>query len=158
MKIATISTFFIAISFANPAFCQDTSHNQKLTQEHTYQVSPPSNNFSQPSKKSHIYRDTRLGSSSRLYNTYKKNDYGAGAVTTNPKKGRGGVAPSPDFSTDTSKTTNKIYRDTRLGSSSPLYNTYKKNDKGAGAVTTNPHKSPDASSAPYIPDSTRNGK
>lgn len=33
-----------------------------------------------------IYRDTRLGSSSPIYNTYKKNDYGAGAVTTNPNK------------------------------------------------------------------------
>lgn len=33
-----------------------------------------------------IYRDTRLGSSSPLYNTYKKNDYGAGAITTNPNK------------------------------------------------------------------------
>lgn len=36
-----------------------------------------------------IYRDTRLGSSSPLYDTYKKNDYGAGAVTTNPHKGGG---------------------------------------------------------------------
>lgn len=33
-----------------------------------------------------IYRDTRLGSSSPLYNTYIKNHYGAGAVTTNPNK------------------------------------------------------------------------
>jgi len=33
-----------------------------------------------------------------------------------------------------------IYRDTRLGSSSPLYNTYEKNDNGAGSVTTNPNK------------------
>ena len=33
-----------------------------------------------------------------------------------------------------------MYRDTRLGSSSPLYNTYKKNDDGAGAITTNPNK------------------
>ncbi|MEO6682927.1 MAG: hypothetical protein ABIN48_08875 [Ginsengibacter sp.] len=33
-----------------------------------------------------FYPDTRLGSSSPLYNTYKKNDYGAGAITTNPFK------------------------------------------------------------------------
>lgn len=33
-----------------------------------------------------------------------------------------------------------IYRDTRLGSSSPLYNTYEKNDNGAGSITTNPNK------------------
>lgn len=35
---------------------------------------------------------------------------------------------------------NTPYRDTRLGSSSPLYNTYEKNADGAGAVTTNPNK------------------
>lgn len=33
-----------------------------------------------------------------------------------------------------------IYRDTRLGSSSPMYDTYKKNNNGAGSVTTNPNK------------------
>lgn len=38
------------------------------------------------------------------------------------------------------KDTSKIYRDTRLGSSEPQYNTYKKNKKGAGAVTTSPKK------------------
>lgn len=32
----------------------------------------------------------------------------------------------------------EIYRDTRLGSSSPLYNNYDKNKKGAGSVTTSP--------------------
>ncbi len=36
------------------------------------------------------------------------------------------------------KDTSKIYRDTRLGSSEPQYNTYKKNHRGAGAVTTSP--------------------
>lgn len=40
-----------------------------------------------PDSASPIYRDTRLGSSSPLYNTYKKNDNGAGAITTNPNKG-----------------------------------------------------------------------
>ncbi len=33
-----------------------------------------------------MYRDTRLGSSSKMYDTYEKNDYGAGAITTNPDK------------------------------------------------------------------------
>ncbi|MBS1737583.1 MAG: hypothetical protein JSS98_13405 [Bacteroidetes bacterium] len=32
----------------------------------------------------------------------------------------------------------EIYRPTRLGSSSPLYDTYDKNKKGAGSVTTSP--------------------
>jgi len=42
--------------------------------------------------------------------------------------------------TDNPDQTSPIYRDTRLGSSSPLYNTYQKNDNGAGAITTNPNK------------------
>ncbi|MEO6136973.1 MAG: hypothetical protein ABIP35_17600 [Ginsengibacter sp.] len=42
-----------------------------------------------------------------------------------------------------------MYRPTRLGSSSPLYNTYRKNDNGAGAVTTNQNKSA-ATSSPVI--------
>ena len=33
-----------------------------------------------------MYRDTRLGSSSKMYDTYEKNDYGAGAITNNPNK------------------------------------------------------------------------
>lgn len=44
----------------------------------------------------HIYRDTRLGSSSPLYNSYIKNHYGAGAITTNPNKwGSGAPEPAP---------------------------------------------------------------
>lgn len=42
--------------------------------------------------------------------------------------------------TTNKKDTSKIYRDTRLGSSEPQYNTYKKNHRGAGAVTTSPKK------------------
>lgn len=33
----------------------------------------------------HIYVDTRLGSSTPQYDTYEKNNYGAGSVTTSPK-------------------------------------------------------------------------
>jgi hypothetical protein len=50
-----------------------------------------------------------------------------------------------------------MYRDTRLGSSSPQYNTYKKNDNGAGAVTTNPNKISAGSNPPILlpADTTR---
>ncbi len=50
----------------------------------------------------HIYRDTRMGSSSPLYNSYKKNDYGAGAITTNPNKSAGPsfIYASPIKNTD----------------------------------------------------------
>jgi hypothetical protein len=83
------------------------------------------------------YQDTRLGSSTPDNNTYKKNDNGAGSVTTNPNKTSGSDISSPSTN---SNTPSPIYRDTRLGSSSPLYNTYEKNDNGAGAITTNPNK------------------
>lgn len=92
-----------------------------------------------------VYRDTRLGSSAPQYDTYKKNDYGAGAITTNPNKsGGGGIvnqnnanasegSPAPNASEN-----GQIYRGNRLGSSSPLYDTYQKNNYGAGSVTTSP--------------------
>ncbi|MEO8853669.1 MAG: hypothetical protein ABI359_07820 [Ginsengibacter sp.] len=157
MKLNSIAFFVVAVCMSDPVFCQDTSQNQKISKEHTYQVSSPSSEYTQPSK-THIYRDTRLGGSSPLYNTYKKNDYGAGAITNNPNKGSGEVSTYP-YNSNSAKTTTKIYRDTRLGGSSPLYNTYKKNDNGAGSVTTNPNKgSGDSSPAPYISDSTTNGK
>ncbi len=47
---------------------------------------------------------------------------------------------NPKAGTDNNNPTSPIYRDTRLGSSSPLYNTYEKNDNGAGSITTNPNK------------------
>ncbi|MEP7253795.1 MAG: hypothetical protein ABI683_15485 [Ginsengibacter sp.] len=36
-------------------------------------------------QQAHVYIDTRLGSSTPQYDTYKKNNYGAGSVTTSPK-------------------------------------------------------------------------
>jgi len=85
-----------------------------------------------------VYRDTRLGSSSPQYNTYKKNDYGAGAVTTNPNKNGGGANMDMSNAAPAPTTTNSVYERDRLGSSSPLYNTYEKNNYGAGSVTTSP--------------------
>jgi|SRR6185437_2073330 len=56
---------------------------------------------------------------------------GAGKINNSTKIGTDNYNPDP---------ASPIYRDTRLGSSSPLYNTYKKNDNGAGSITTNPNK------------------
>ena len=51
-----------------------------------------------------LYRPTRLGSSSPLYDTYKKNDYGAGAITTNPQKsGKSFIYNAPVNSIDSVK-------------------------------------------------------
>lgn len=135
--LMTVTLFCTVNLFTQTSvIAQDTSQNQQLNEQHTYPGFDK--NYNVPAKP-YIYRDTRLGSSSPLYNTYQKNDYGAGAITTDPNKGNG-IAQYPQNTFDTSKSATKIYRDTRLGGSSPLYNTYKKNDYGAGAVTTNPNK------------------
>lgn len=84
----------IALFSVSSAFSQDTS-NLPATSKVTFKDNPKSQSpkvfFKQkPNKKKKnttvLYRDTRLGSSSPKYNTYKKNDYGAGAVTNNPNK------------------------------------------------------------------------
>jgi hypothetical protein len=121
---------------------------------------------SKTNSESQMYRPTRLGSSSAFYNTYEKNHYGAGAVTTNPHKSGSGVLENNQQSIspiNNSDNTRDMRRDTRSGSSSPLYDTYKKNDYGAGAITTNPNKQ--GGSSPVIaspadstysaPDSTK---
>ena len=73
--------------------------------KHTYQLS------SKP-----LYRPTRLGSSSPLYNTYKKNAYGAGAITTNPNKsGRSFIYSTSSKNDEPLKrvgTSNPVVRDT----------------------------------------------
>jgi len=161
MKAKTIAIVVSGFFISNCVFSQDTSANQKLTHDRTYEPAPLPNEYSTPQP--HIYRDTRLGSSSPLYNTYKKNDYGAGAITTNPNKGSGSTF-TQTYSTPDSSQKSPIYRDTRLGSSSPFYNTYRKNDYGAGAITTNPNKggggtfTPPAESGTGIsqPDSLQN--
>ena len=91
-----------------------------------------------PPVTSHIYRDTRLGSSSPQYSTYEKNDHGAGAVTTNPNKSGGAGIEMNTAPTTEPTNGNSVPHDNRLGSSSPLYNTYEKNSYGAGSVTTSP--------------------
>jgi hypothetical protein len=156
-RIFTIVCVIVSIVFFDSsAFSQDTSQNQKLSkEEHTY---PIKSNKYKGSAKHPIYRDTRLGGSSPGHRTYKTNDYGAGAITTDPHKATG-VAKYPDVYFDSSKLTGKIYRDTRLGGSSPGHKTYKSNDYGAGAITTNPKNGARRSgSTPVIvyptPDST----
>lgn len=106
------------------------------------------------------YRDTRLGSSSPLYNTYRTNDNGAGSVTNNPNKGGGGatIAVTPASQNTRTATTpaGEIYRPTRLGSSSPVYNTYRSNNNGAGSVTTNPNKGGGSVALPLYQQTTGN--
>ncbi|MEO9100661.1 MAG: hypothetical protein ABI267_10090 [Ginsengibacter sp.] len=138
MNFKIITAFFVGISVSLSAIGQDTSQNQKLSENQTYHVTTSHSNYKN-SPQHHIYRDTRLGGSSRLYNTYKKNDYGAGAITTNPHK-TGSAVTYYKNNFNSSQKQSPVYRDTRLGGSSRGHRTYKKNDYGAGAITTNPNK------------------
>lgn len=88
-----------------------------------------------------ISPDTRMGSSSPLYNTYEKNAYGAGSVTTNQHKAGGGYTPVGEQPAARPKEESNVTQRQRLGSSSPEANTYEKNRNGAGSVTTNQNKS-----------------
>jgi hypothetical protein len=114
---------------------------------HSTIIPAQKNSLSQP----HIYSDTRLGSSSPMYDTYEKNNYGAGAITTNPHKSGDATNPENTNSVQFNSNDNStpIHSDTRLGSSSPLYDSYKKNNYGAGAITTDPHKS--GGGSPLLP-------
>jgi len=138
MKHKILFLFTLAFIISTHVWAQDTAKEKSTLPDQTYPINAATNDYNAPRHK--IYRDTRLGSSSPYYNTYEKNDYGAGAITTNPHKS-GGTTFFPETSPDTNAAhTSRIYRDTRLGSSSSSYDTYQKNDDGAGAVTTNPHK------------------
>ena len=160
MKI-TLPLLIPALLLSSIGFSQDSSRRESRI---IFKTEPRVRSSVIPAKKSsnkkdRLYRPTRLGSSSPMYDTYEKNDYGAGAITTNSHKSAGSVPANNTNPAipDSSKLTPGIRRDTRLGSSSPLYDTYKKNDYGVGAVTTNPNKqgggSPVISTS--VTDSTR---
>ena len=73
----------VQVPVASPTVAQDSN---SLNPVHNTNSGIGTDNYN-PDPSSPIYRDTRLGSSSPLYDTYKKNDNGAGSITTNPNKG-----------------------------------------------------------------------
>lgn len=98
MKNKIITTFVLGIFISIPAFSQDTIHTYPVQKDSVLITQPANTNnkkiisesnqnkiLDEPPSQS-TYYDTRLGSSSPLYDTYEKNDYGAGAITTNPDK------------------------------------------------------------------------
>jgi hypothetical protein len=90
MKTLYIS--IVLILFAGKGYSQDTSQYKVLPKVNVHKNIHDSSEASMvhfKNQPSVIYRDTRLGSSSPLYNTYQKNNFGAGAITTNPNKSEG---------------------------------------------------------------------
>ena len=93
MKNKIITSLIFCICFSLRVFSQDTTHTTSydkdtltLVHQGNTKVTFTNNTDTDKDNTKPVYRDTRLGSSSKMYNTYKKNDYGAGAITTNPKK------------------------------------------------------------------------
>lgn len=92
MKNKIITLLGLFISLCQHGYSQDTlrtasSIKSKVTTGKSVQHHKKNTTVSarKTAAKKPLYRDTRLGGSSKKYNTYKKNDNGAGAITTNPK-------------------------------------------------------------------------
>lgn len=87
----------LALFGTSSLFAQDTTKTSKTKskeiQEYDTILVPKSKSRITFRNKKKVYRPTRLGSSSPLYDTYQRNDKGAGAVTTNPNKAAGQAAP-----------------------------------------------------------------
>ncbi len=164
MKIISGIIIIAGLIISNIALAQDTTHERLVDKYYpkakvtppipeTAKVNPISNATEQPSSinsplkavplqpnaseptppESEINKEvapvTQTASQVQTPQTPISNE--AGKINNNTKIRTDNYNPDP---------ASPIYRDTRLGSSSPLYNTYKKNDNGAGSITTNPNK------------------
>ena len=164
MKIISGIIIIAGLIISNIALAQDTTHERLVDKYYpkakvtppipeTAKVNPISNATEQPSSinsplkavplqpnaseptppESELNKEvapvTQTASQVQTPQTPISNE--AGKINKNTKIGTDNYNPDP---------ASPIYRDTRLGSSSPLYNTYKKNDNGAGSITTNPNK------------------
>lgn len=165
MKIISGIVIISGLIISNNAIAQDTTTHERLVDKYypkskvtppipqTEKVNPVSNATEQPSSvntplkavplqanvseppppESEINKEvapvTQTTSQVQSPQTPISNE--AGKINKSTKIGTDNYNPDP---------ASPIYRDTRLGSSSPLYNTYKKNDNGAGSITTNPNK------------------
>lgn len=87
MKLRIFFVIITAISFSLTAYSQDST-KKVLKPRMKSNVQIHKKKYRRMHDTTKIYRDTRLGSSEKKYNTYKKNDNGAGAITTSPKKER----------------------------------------------------------------------
>ncbi|MEO9020556.1 MAG: hypothetical protein ABI237_10495 [Ginsengibacter sp.] len=154
MKIKNISAFIIAASLTPTfAFCQDTASSSKPQTKLQKFFHPANANNSTTANLDSTKATTPATvatekNTNTVNNTQKKNENGvaeANKIVNTPqtidKTNQPAVVPvSVNNPASNPVNTNPIYRDTRLGSSSPLYNTYEKNSNGAGSVTTNPNK------------------
>ncbi len=84
----TVPSNNIPATTTPPATNIATGSNIKPASTITYQDQPqqqPQQQVQARPEQKGIYSDTRLGSSTKQYDTYEKNNNGAGSVTTSPK-------------------------------------------------------------------------
>jgi hypothetical protein len=68
------------------AAAKDSNNLNKPVSAVVVQPAQKKTQIQPPAKPTSIYMDTRLGSSSPLYDTYEKNSNGAGSITSMPKR------------------------------------------------------------------------
>ncbi len=88
MKLKICLMMATAVSFSLAAHSQDSTKKIMKPKMKADTGRMNKKNYKRMHDTAKIYRDTRLGSSEKKYDTYKKNENGAGAVTTSPKKER----------------------------------------------------------------------
>lgn len=88
MKLRIFFVIMVATSFSLTAYSQDSTKRVLKPRITADSIQMHKKKYKNMHAKTKIYRDTRLGSSEKKYDTYKKNDNGAGSVTTSPKKER----------------------------------------------------------------------
>ncbi|MEO6187541.1 MAG: hypothetical protein ABIO82_06290 [Ginsengibacter sp.] len=84
MKKKISISFAVSLLISFSAFSQDSTR-AKVPSDKSWPAITDRRYEPGDSADPKLYRPTRLGSSEPQYDTYKKNDYGAGAVTTEPK-------------------------------------------------------------------------
>ena len=95
LALATIGMFLSVAAFSQDSSLLKNSNKVTFKSDahmHSTVISPLKSGPASPINEA-TYHDTRLGSSSPMYNTYRKNDYGAGSITNNPNKS-GGESPA----------------------------------------------------------------
>lgn len=95
MALTIMGIFLSAAAFSQDSTLLKNSNKVTFKSDahmHSTIVAPLKSSPGNPASEATLH-DTRLGSSSPLYNTYQKNDYGAGSITNNPNKGASEATP-----------------------------------------------------------------
>lgn|SRR6185312_9817807 len=161
MKIISGIIVIVGLIVSNTTLAQDSTHERLVDKYYpkakvipqTERVNPVSNTTEQPTSTNSAVKAVPLQvnaseppppvneiSKEVAPVTQTASQVEAPQNTINNNPGKINNNPQKSAENYNNRPASPLYRDTRLGSSSPLYDTYKKNDNGAGSITTNPNK------------------